>query len=68
LLTNKELDLNTKLTGLNQALQINEFICRRAGFNQLHAFLADDPVWRAWLKKAGFSKCTGTPYYLNIKE
>jgi N-acetylglutamate synthase-like GNAT family acetyltransferase len=66
LVTNKDLDLSTKLEGLNQALQINEFICRKAGYNQLHAFLSDDVVWRAWLKKVGFRKCNSVAYYLSV--
>ncbi len=66
LVTNKDLDIHTKLRGLNEALQINEFICRKAGYNQLHAFLKDDVVWRAWLKKVGFRKCNSTAYYLSV--
>ena len=67
LITNKDLELNIKLEGLNHALQINEFIARKSGFDQIHAFIKDDVAWRAWLKKAGFIKCNGSAYYLGVK-
>lgn len=67
LVTNKDADLHTKLSALTNALQINEFICRKQGYNQLHAFIKDDTVWRAYLKKVGFKKCSGNPYFLEIK-
>lgn len=66
LITNKSSAFHDKLEALNMALQVSDFICRKTNHNQLHAFIKDDVVWRAWLKKVGFKKCSSTPYFLEI--
>lgn len=63
-ITDKDVSARERRKALLDVLQCAEYVCRTAGYPQLHAFV-QDKVWLEHLKDAGFKDCKGKPIYIN---
>ncbi len=65
ILTNKDVNNRMRAKGLRQTLEVTEFITRKSGYDQVHAFI-QDKIWEKRLKKEGFATCKGSALFLNV--
>lgn len=63
-ITDKDASVRMRRKALLDILQSAEYVCRTAGYTQLHAFVQDG-IWLEHLKHFGFKDCKGKPIYIN---
>ena len=67
IITDKNRSVRTRVEALNKMLQANEFVCRKFGHNQLHAFIQDSG-WKEQLIKSGFVPCKGDALVISFGD
>lgn len=65
MITDKDQKILDKRLALYKALGVAEEICKRMGFDQIHAFV-QNPLWEQRLKKTGFQPTKGHSLVLEI--
>lgn len=58
ILTNMDLSVRERMIGLRSIQQVNQFVCNKFNYNELHAFVQNDD-WAHHLTNVGFNPVVG---------
>ncbi len=65
IITDKSYPTKTRVRALRQMLDAQLFACK---FNQLHAFIINEPEWENQLKKIGFKATKGNALVIEVNN
>lgn len=65
MITDKDRNVHDKRLALIQALDAAEYVCKKMGFNEIHAFV-QNPLWEGRLKRTGFQPTKGHSLVLQL--
>lgn len=66
-ITNKDFSARKRVQSLKSVLQAMNYVLKRSGFNQLHAFIQDDN-WMKHLLKNGFRPTKGQSVVIDLSD
>jgi hypothetical protein len=65
LITNKDFLIKERRSALLEVMNISEFVCKKSGYDQLHAFIQDEN-WLRHLTDVGFRPTKGQSLVIDL--